>query len=636
MGVPKPELGKEWIHALVSILLVCASAPAAEYSFEVPNLEMQVWVHPDASVRIVYDIQFRNNRFAHPIDVVDIGVPHEHYDLRQVRASMGGQRLGDIRPSIEVHPGFEVHLDAQTIQPENSGTLHVEFPVPDMVWQDTTRADYASLQVVPVWFGARYVTGTTRLRLAVHFPPGVKPEEVLHQGLNFTHKARVRMAEEAGQEACEHTVVAWDSLVRLVQAYKFGVSFPKRDLQRVLRITPLDLLLKWFGESTEARVIAGIAFLVLFGFLFFRFSGGTGVSVFMLLSAGAALAFAVSPGLHLLSFPLVVVLIAIDEWLLGRRKGGYMPPIASVEGGGIKRGLTAPEAAVILKMPLSKILGLAIFGLLKKGVLRQVQAEPLAVEVDPEFRVPEGTLPAACEKYYREAAQRRGVPLHRYEFPLVSLIQNRPGVPLSQIDCSLPLKRLLEQAAARMAGFDLERTREYYRAIVRRAAEQAGAIADIPQREKQIDRDFEWILLDPRSPDVFNYGRPYRPPWIRTGAGSSGGASAGGGNSGGGSTPAAPSIPGQTTFGEVSASFSGWAENAMDSLASSISPASMQVKGATGGFINLSGVDHVTGELFNALAEASAKGGGGSGGGGGCACACAGCACACACAGGGR
>ena len=99
-----------------------------------------------------------------------------------------------------------------------------------------------------------------------------------------------------------------------------------------------------------------------------------------------------------------------------------------------------------------------------------------------------------------------------------------------------------------------------------------------------------------------------------------------------------PSIPGQTTFKDVASSFSGWAENTMGNMASAIGPGSLGAGPSAGGFLDLSGADHVTGEIFQALSDASTSGGSGGGGGlgGGCACACAGSACACACAGGGR
>jgi hypothetical protein len=85
----------------------------------------------------------------------------------------------------------------------------------------------------------------------------------------------------------------------------------------------------------------------------------------------------------------------------------------------------------------------------------------------------------------------------------------------------------------------------------------------------------------------------------------------------------------------VAGSFAGWAENTMGSFAATIAPGSLAAGKGGGGFLDLSGADRVTADIFAALAENAAKGGG-RGGGGGCACACAGCACACACAGGGR
>jgi hypothetical protein len=96
-------------------------------------------------------------------------------------------------------------------------------------------------------------------------------------------------------------------------------------------------------------------------------------------------------------------------------------------------------------------------------------------------------------------------------------------------------------------------------------------------------------------------------------------------------------VGGKTSFGDVGASFAGWAENTMGGMAAAILPGSLQMPKASGGVVDLSGVDRVTGDVFEALAEASkSSGGGGSSGGSSCACACAGCACACACAGGGR
>jgi hypothetical protein len=159
--------------------------------------------------------------------------------------------------------------------------------------------------------------------------------------------------------------------------------------------------------------------------------------------------------------------------------------------------------------------------------------------------------------------------------------------------------------------------------------EQAKTIPDIATREQSLDRDMEWILLDKDFPTVFNTpAYSYRPIWTR--------ASSGGGSSGGLPSLSSGGSPGGAvpSFSNVAAGFAGWTENTMGSLATAISPGSLPSLASKSGFVNLSGIDKVTGDVFQALASSSRSSGGG--GGGGSSCACAGCACACACAGGGR
>ncbi|MBN1393462.1 MAG: hypothetical protein JW959_00325 [Pirellulales bacterium] len=595
-----------------------STADAADYLFGVPKAEMLVSVNPDASAKIVYDITFRNSPGGHAIDIVDIGTPHSGYDLGNVAASIDGHPLREVRNSSYVQ-GFEVHLGRYAIQPGGTGTLHVEFTMPDMVYQDTTDGACASMRITPTYFGERFVLGNTHLMVAIQLPESVEPNEVKHQGLNFSQKA----ATDRG------ALVGWNfPATRLTDKHMVAVSFPKRDMRRVIEQSAIDLLVIWFKESPRARVALGIIYLVLLAIVFFRFSGGTGFSVFVVLAAVSGFVFYYRPGIHLLAMPAVVVLLGLNEWLLARRKSHYMPPIAEVEGGGIKRGLTAPEAAVLLELPIAKVLSLVIFGMLKKGLLRQVNADPLTVEVDEAFRLDDKTLAEngpKRQKAYAAAAVKRGVVVHHYEHPFLFLLQSNPGKPVRDIQFAVPMKMLIQSAAARMKGFDLSDTRDYYRSIIRRATEQAASIGDIPQREKALNRNFEWILMDDDYGRAFDYGRPYRPIWWGRGGGFSGPIG----------PSAAPSAGGgaDTSFGDVAASFSGWAENTFGGMADAIAPGSLSLPDSGGGFLNLSGVDHVAGEFFSALAK---SGGGGGGGGGGCACACAGCACACACAGGGR
>ena len=55
-----------------------------------------------------------------------------------------------------------------------------------------------------------------------------------------------------------------------------------------------------------------------------------------------------------------------------KRKLQYLPPKVSIEGHGIKRGLTAVEAAMLLEQPLDKVLTMILFAVVKKGAAEVV------------------------------------------------------------------------------------------------------------------------------------------------------------------------------------------------------------------------------------------------------------------------
>jgi hypothetical protein len=390
----------------------------------------------------------------------------------------------------------------------------------------------------------------------------------------------------------------------------------------------LELVEKWLTDNPNVRIVLGLLSVLLFTLAYFRFTWGTGISVYVILVVGLIWTLSSIPLSVLLAFPVAIVLFGINERRIYLRKKRYLPAIAQVEGGGIKRGLTAPEAAIILELPLNKVLTLLLFGLLEKRICIQKQSEPLQLEVSHEYQA--AKLPRKKRREFRlKVAQEMGIVIRGYEHAFLDLIEENKLKPIQDINFGHPMKEMINNAARRMKGFDLSDTQDYYRKIIAKAMDEAKSIGDIPERERYIDRHLQWLLLDNAYPTVFSSRRyHYRPVWIRPFASSDrlGGSSM--------SSKAGPSAPGgRTSFADVSASFAGWTENTMGKLAASISPGSLKLDLPAGG-INLSGADKVTGDVFKALASSS--GGGSSGGGGSCACACAGCACACACAGGGR
>lgn len=609
------------------VWMVCTAATAGwsqSYSFSVPRVEFQVTAKPDASVDLDYRIEFSNSPGAHAIDVVDIGLPHAQYDFSNMTASVNGAPLSVIKRSQYVKPGVEVHLQNLAIPAGGSGTFRFHCNMPNLVYQDTTDKTRASLRITPTWFGSKYVTGTTDLQIAVHLPPGADPDRVVYQlGKAFAGKYEYR----------GHLVVHWAFPgVRLTEPHLVGVSFPKDVMDRVVTMTPWQLLAKWYRERivqpfTASKTLRWLSALLFLGVLVVwwrRFAGKTGGCILVLLLFGSVVLVFKVPGVHLLSWPVLLLVLLLTWRLREHRRRHYLPPVIEVEGGGIKRGLTAPEAAVILELPLNKVLTLVLTGLLKKKLVQQVAPRPLRLRLNPRY--------AGTKKERLNNAQHDGVVIHNYEHLFLDVLERGGDRPVVDLDFEDAIRELIHQTARKMKGFDLGETRDYYRYIVAKAWREAGAVGRIPEREKKVDKYLEWLILDDEFDRRFHrWGRrgyTYCPPWSRPVGGYPG---RGGPTSGAAARAPAPASGGRTSFSDVAASFVGSAENLMGSTAVKLDPISVGV-GHGAGVVNLSGFDKVAGDFFKAMASSS----GGGGGGGGCACACAGCACACACAGGGR
>ena len=114
----------------------------------------------------------------------------------------------------------------------------------------------------------------------------------------------------------------------------------------------------------------------------------------------------------------------------------------------IKRGLSAVEAAVLLETPLDRVLTMVLFGLIKKGAAKVVKEDPLTLErLDTQ------------------------VELRDYESEFLKIMVDKPKNKRNSGLQSLMI-RLVKAVQKKMKGFSSRETRDYYRAIMRKAWEQ--------------------------------------------------------------------------------------------------------------------------------------------------------------------
>jgi hypothetical protein len=264
--------------------------------------------------------------------------------------------------------------------------------------------------------------------------------------------------------------------------------------------------------SPEVRILAGFVYVLAFGWFYFRRTRGAGKVLFILLLAATAILFWFSALGMLLAF------LGLGAWVVWELSKGrksrpeYRPAVAIAEGGGVKRGLTAPEAAVLLEMPLNTVLAAVLVGLLKKGAIRPTDGSPSILEVTPDFLARESSPGAMGRAAHRRAvAQRYNAVLHPYEEPFLELFEENGGRDVGNLNFTVPLRALLRETARRVGGHDLDATREYYRKHMGRARHDVARADGSPEGNRLLAHHLEWLVLDEEFAKLY---REYRPGWL--------------------------------------------------------------------------------------------------------------------------
>lgn len=555
------SLNHTWFLAalIVAILALVIASPtlSQSYSFSLDTEIVDVFWQSDGTMSINYFMVFTNDSLAPNIEFIDIGLPNQNYDISSIVATINGRTISHIAPSDYVDIGVEVGLGSDSIRPGTSAQVEVWIGrVSNVLFEDSTDSSYASGRFFPSFFGSDLVHGSTDLTVRYHLPPGVQPDE-----------PRWHESPRGWPSDVPETALDSDGRVLYIWThpnangsteYEFGASFPSQYVPEGVVAKP--------SLPQQLGVPSGI------------------------LSALACVGFILIG---------IVGFVALAVYSSRRRKLDYLPPKISIEGHGIKRGLTAVEAAVLLETPLDRVLTMILFSLIKKGAAKVEIEEPLKL------------------------ARLEGEPkLRSYETAFLSSMIDEPknkrraGLQKVMID-------LVKSSQKKMKGFSLKETRSYYRSIMKKAWEQVEG-AETPEVKSELfGESLEWTMLDrdfdDRTREVFRTSPVYVPHWwwyYRPSTTLS--------------RPSTTTLPSGTPGRSVTLPHlpgSDFAANIVNGVQNTASNLVTNVANFTNG---------VTKTTNPPPPPSPRKAWSSGGGGGGCACACACAGCACACAGGGR
>lgn len=575
---------------LVVSLALPLSASAQTYRFSLSQYEVEAYLNKDGTLDLRYFMVFENSASADAIDFIDIGLSVNSFSTSNVEATVNDQKVTDITNSPYVQ-GIALGLGKNAIPRGQSGTVIVWitrlsgilFP-----YDQADRENYVNFQFSPNYFDSQFdKSSNTKYRMTIILPPDVG----VNDGVYYTPSPWPGDGTpEASTTQDGRVYYSWYTETADVHSYyQFGCAFPAS----AVPASSISTKEEYEAPTTDSGSSGGIA--GLFGSLF----AGSNLCCF---------------GFAGIFFVFIVWVIYQSTAGAKKRKLQYLPPKIAIEGMGVKRGLTAVEAAILQEQPLDKVLTMILFGVLKKNAATVLQREPLKLQVAE-------TLPEGLQDYEtafllafkQETADRRRVALQTMMVDLV------------------------KTTSAKMKGFSRKETNDYYKDISERAWQMVETSQTPEVKSESYDKALEWTMLDKdfggRTERTFTGGPVFLPVWwgrydpvyrqSTAGAPRPMGAPSTASAPGvGGSKPSMslPNIPGSNFAASMVNGMTGMAAGVIGS-----------VSDFTSGITNRTNPIPVT-------STSSGSGGfrGGGGGGHSCACACACAGCACACAGGGR
>jgi len=547
---------------ILMLMLVLSIQPAfaATYRFQVKTSTVDVVINSDGTMTIEYTLEFLNDNGVSPIDYVDIGTPNDNFNLGAITAEIDGQPIQSIEKSEYVDHGFALGLGSMAIPAGQSGRVHVTIPsIEKVIYPGTAKEseDYASFEFSPNFFGSQYCYGTTDMVVTLTLPTGMNDQEPRY----FEPKKWPGDIEPYSDfDNQDRIFYRWTSAsANSYTEYIFGASFPAR-------LIPSTAIVRAPLINISGEDVCCTGFFLVFAAVF-------GLGIYQ------------------------------SIWGVKKRKMQYLPPKISIEGHGIKRGLTAVEAAVLMEQPIDKVMTMLLFSVIKKGAAKVTTREPLKLEIiSPQ---PEGLNP--------------------YEVDFLTAFMDTSKAEQRTV-LQTTIINLVKSVTEKMRGFSRKESIEYYENIIKRAWETVQQAETPDVKMQKFDEYMGWTMMDKdfdnRTQDVFRTGPVFMPTWwgrfdpayghTQTSTPVSTSTSPAGGGS-----VSMPSLPGSEFAASMVGGIQSFANNVVGEVTSFTE-----------------GITNKTNPVPKPTTTSSRSGR--SGGGGGCACACACAGCACACAGGGR
>ena len=398
----------------VYIFFFSVSSAQVLSKFQVEKQWVKIWINKDGTIDLLYNLTLVCNYDR--IRWITIGQPNEHFSVTSCEDLEN--HVLDCNEIKNGWSGVNITLHEPIFGGEEVTVLLLT-RVDRMIWKDETNPGNVCMMFTPCWWPDCWVED---LRIAVVLPEGVKENETLHGENRWANLFQDPL--EGGK-----LVAYWNQSNLPPDAkYPIAASFPKEYVEKYYSESPWDRIGGLIG-SLLGPVFA-ISIIAIFAIVIFR---------------------------NFRRFP-------------------YSMPSFSMEALGVRKGLTAVEAATLLDVDPRRILTMILFGLMRKGAVN-------IVETKPKLRLQ--VVSTAGLRYYEDW------------FVDSIVFQSRVGT-LSDGELSRLILKLRGEVNRLVRYYCRADTIKYYEKTVEDAWKQVQQAGTPEVKAEVFNEELEWLMMAPR------------------------------------------------------------------------------------------------------------------------------------------
>ena len=401
---------------IVPVLFISFSFIPLVYGPGTYHIEKQwikIWINKNGTIDLLYNLTFACDTGS--FTLIRIGQPNKDFVIWSCVDEYN--RSLTTTKIVDDWTGAEIDFKDPVLTDQET-TIVLLTNVDRMIWEDKTNPGNVGMLFTACWWEVSVVD----LRIAVVLPEGVKENETRHGENKWANL--FQDPQEGGK-----WVAYWNQSNLLPnEQFQIGVSFPQEYVDKWYSEGPWD----WVGGVLVSLVLPVVALSII---------GIAAVIVFK----------------NLRRFP-------------------YSSPSFSMEALGVRKGLTAVEAATLLDVNPRRVLTMILFGLMRKGAVS-------IVETKPKLRLQ--VVSTAGLRYYEDW------------FVDSIVFESRVGTLSDKGLASLMLK-LRKEINNKVKFYCRADTVKYYEKVVQDAWEQVRKAGTPEVKAEAFNEELEWLMMAPR------------------------------------------------------------------------------------------------------------------------------------------